>query len=71
MEWNGIKAMDLSVENNILYNVFRLFDHCFYPLRFFVLLSAIIEKNNKTVLIGTFCFILQSHIECESSLCLP
>ncbi|WP_394707252.1 nucleotidyltransferase family protein [uncultured Desulfobacter sp.] len=49
MEWNGIKAMDLSVENNILYNVFRLFDHCFYPLRFFVLLSAIIEKNKNCI----------------------
>lgn len=49
MEWNGINAMDLSVENNILYNVFRLFDHCFYPLRFFVLLSAMIEKNKNSI----------------------
>ena len=45
VEWEGERIMDLSIENNILYQVFRLFDHCFYPLRFFVLLSALIEKN--------------------------
>ena len=55
--WNGIKAMDLSVENNILYHVFRLFDHCFHPLRFFVLLGGFIEKNRDSIdwnlLLGT------------------
>ncbi|WP_320040569.1 nucleotidyltransferase family protein [uncultured Desulfobacter sp.] len=45
VEWEGERIMDLTIENNILYQVFRLFDHCFYPLRFFVLLSALIEKN--------------------------
>ena len=45
VEWEGERIMDLTIENNILYQVFRLFDHCFYPLRFFVLLSALIEKK--------------------------
>ena len=45
VEWEGERIMDLTIENNILYQIFRLFDHCFYPLRFFVLLSALIEKN--------------------------
>lgn len=45
VEWEGERIMDLTIENNILYQVFRLFDHCFYPLRFFVLLSALIEKH--------------------------
>ncbi|WP_321492498.1 nucleotidyltransferase family protein [uncultured Desulfobacter sp.] len=45
VEWEGEHIMDLTIENNILYQVFRLFDHCFHPLRFFVLLSALIEKH--------------------------
>lgn len=45
VEWEGERIIDLTIENNILYQVFRLFDHCFYPLRFFVLLCALIEKN--------------------------
>jgi len=45
IEWNGIHTVELSIEKYILYNIFRLFDHCFYPLRFFSLLSGIIDKN--------------------------
>lgn len=45
IEWNNIPAIDLSIENHILYYVFRLFDHCFFPLRFFVLLAGTLEKN--------------------------
>ena len=45
VEWEGKRIIDLTIENNILYQIFRLFDHCFHPLRFFVLLSALIEKN--------------------------
>ena len=45
VKWNNIPAIDLSIENHILYYVFRLFDHCFFPLRFFVLLAGTIEKN--------------------------
>lgn len=49
VEWEGERIMDLTIENNILYQVFRLFDHCFHPLRFFVLLSALIEKNHDRI----------------------
>ncbi len=42
---NGINTFELSIEKYILYNIFRLFDHCFYPLRFFILLGGIIEQN--------------------------
>jgi hypothetical protein len=45
VEWEVVRIMELTIENNILYQVFRLFDHCFHPLRFFVLLSALIEKH--------------------------
>lgn len=48
-EWNGIKCMELSIENNILYHVFRLFDHCFYPLRFFTLLGGIIDRHRDDI----------------------
>ncbi len=44
-KWNGINTFELSLERYILYNIFRLFDHCFYPLRFFILLNGIIEQN--------------------------
>jgi hypothetical protein len=44
-EWNGINTFELSIEKYILYNIFRLFDHCFYPLRFFILLGGIIDQN--------------------------
>ncbi len=47
--WNGINTYELSIERYILYNVFRLFDHCFYPLRFFVLLNAIIVQNMEKI----------------------
>ncbi|MFH2059638.1 MAG: nucleotidyltransferase family protein [Pseudomonadota bacterium] len=44
-EWDGINAFELSNEKYILYNIFRLFDHCFWPLRFFILLEGIIVEN--------------------------
>lgn len=44
-KWNGINTFELSIERYILYNIFRLFDHCFNPLRFFILLNGIIEQN--------------------------
>jgi hypothetical protein len=49
IEWENIRAYDLSPENNTLYLVFRLFDHCFNPLRFFVLLSAHIRKYQEAI----------------------
>lgn len=45
VQWNGIDTFELSIERYILYNIFRLFDHCFYPLRFFILLGGIIDQN--------------------------
>ncbi|MBU1195112.1 MAG: nucleotidyltransferase family protein [Proteobacteria bacterium] len=44
-EWNTVPVFKLSIENYILYNVFRLYDHCFYPLRFFSLLAGIITHH--------------------------
>ncbi|MDA3918840.1 MAG: nucleotidyltransferase family protein [Deltaproteobacteria bacterium] len=44
-EWDRINTFELSIERYILYNIFRLFDHCFYPLRFFILLGGIIHQN--------------------------
>jgi hypothetical protein len=49
IEWESIRAFELSYENNILYLVFRLFDHCFKPLRFFVLLCAHICKYQEMI----------------------
>jgi hypothetical protein len=45
IQWNGIPCFELPIEKYILYHIFRLFDHCFYPLRFYVLLAGIIEQN--------------------------
>lgn len=42
----GVELIELSIEKYILYTVFRLFDHCFYPLRFFVMISGLIEKHS-------------------------
>ncbi len=47
--WNGIKTFELSIEKNIIYQIFRLFDHCFYPLRFYLLLSFTIHKNSNII----------------------
>lgn len=44
-EWNQVPAFKLSIENYIIYNIFRLYDHCFHPLRFFSLLAGIIDHN--------------------------
>lgn len=43
--WNGIHTFELSIEKYIIYHIFRLFDHCFYPLRFYILLGSIIDQN--------------------------
>ncbi len=49
MSWNKVWVYDLSAENQILYHSFRLFNHCFYPLRFFVLLGAIIDRHAEQI----------------------
>lgn len=47
--WNNIELIELSPEKYILYLVFRLFDHCFYPLRFFVIIAGLIGKNESII----------------------
>lgn len=47
--WNGIPCFELPIEKYILYHIFRLFDHCFYPLRFYVLLAGVIEQNQERI----------------------
>lgn len=43
-EYEGMKITSLSVECYIMYTVFRVFDHGLRPLKFFVLISEIINK---------------------------
>jgi hypothetical protein len=42
--YEGTEITELSAERYIMYTVFRLFDHGFRPLKFFVLISEIINK---------------------------
>jgi Uncharacterised nucleotidyltransferase len=42
--YEGIEITELSAERYIMYTVFRLFDHGFRPLKFFVLISEIINR---------------------------
>jgi len=42
--YEGMEITGLSAERYIMYTVFRLFDHGFRPLKFFVLISEIIKK---------------------------
>lgn len=42
--YQGMEINALSAERYIMYTVFRLFDHGFRPLKFFVLISGIINK---------------------------
>lgn len=39
----------LSPERYLLYTIFRLFDHCFRPLKFFVLISEIINRYQNEI----------------------
>lgn len=43
--WRGIEILELSPEDYILYAIFRVFDHCFFPLRFWLLIAGIVETN--------------------------
>lgn len=44
--WSGAKITELAIEKNIIYQIFRIFDHCFFPLRFFTLLCSTIDRNS-------------------------
>jgi len=48
-EWHNQNITLLAPEKYIQYLVFRLFDHCFFPLRFWALLHAVIEKYNDQI----------------------
>ncbi|NWF98344.1 MAG: nucleotidyltransferase family protein [Nitrospirae bacterium] len=49
LNYSGIELKSLSPERYIIYTVFRLFDHCFSPLKFFVLVSGLISKYEKEI----------------------
>lgn len=44
-KWDNVDCMELSLENHILYLIFRLYDHGFVPLKFFAILAGLIHKN--------------------------
>jgi len=47
--YEGMEITGLSAERYIMYTVFRLFDHGFRPLKFFVLISEIINKHQDEI----------------------
>jgi hypothetical protein len=47
--YQGMEINELSAERYIMYTVFRLFDHGFRPLKFFVLISEIINKYQEEI----------------------
>lgn len=48
-KYDGIEIPMLSVERYLLYTVFRLYDHGFRPLKFFVLISELINKYTEEI----------------------
>lgn len=42
--WRGMDILELSPEKYLMYTVFRIFDHCFFPLRFLVLIAGILDQ---------------------------
>lgn len=49
VRWRDMDVVELAPEKYILYTIFRLFDHCFYPLRFFILIAGIRETYSKEI----------------------
>ena len=43
IEYQGVKVTMLSPERYILYTIFRLFDHGFRPLKYFLLIAALLN----------------------------
>ena len=43
LEYEGVKVTMLSPERYILYTIFRLFDHGFRPLKYFLLIAALLN----------------------------
>lgn len=46
---DGSVVLQLETEKYLLYLIFRLFDHCFHPLRFFVLISGLVSKYSEEI----------------------
>ena len=49
IEYEGMEITTLSIERYIMYTIFRLFDHGFRPLKFFVLISEMINKYREEI----------------------
>lgn len=49
VEYSGIRVNALSPERYLLYAIFRLFDHGFRPLKFFLFISGLIRKYEKEI----------------------
>ncbi len=49
IHWRDMDVLELAPEKYILYTIFRLYDHCFYPSRFFILITGIIRNNSQTL----------------------
>jgi len=49
IEVQGTAVTALSAERYLLYTIFRLFSHAFRPLRFFVLVAAIVDKYHDEI----------------------
>jgi hypothetical protein len=49
VRWRDMDVVALAPEKYILYTIFRLFDHCFYPLRFLVLIAGIVDTYSHEI----------------------
>ena len=47
--WRGENILELAPEKYLMYAIFRLFDHCFFPLRFLVLVAGIVEQYGSDI----------------------
>ena len=48
-QWRGENILELAPEKYLMYAVFRLFDHCFFPLRFLVLIAGLLEHFSSEI----------------------
>ncbi len=49
LNYSKFELKSLTPERYIIYAVFRLFDHCFSPLKFFVFISGLLSKYEKEI----------------------
>ena len=47
--WQNRTVPQMEIEKYLMYTIFRLFDHCYKPFKFFVLIAAIIDKYSKVI----------------------